>query len=77
MSLEGAVAVLDVVASVSRDRERLAPSCESSEAAPMIALLVESPFTRGVYGRGVEVLEKDEMWSKMTNSSVAFVSSTM
>jgi hypothetical protein len=48
--------VLDVVASALRDRERLAPRCES----PMIALLLESPFTSGVYGRGVDALEKDE-----------------
>jgi|HubBroStandDraft_5_1064220.scaffolds.fasta_scaffold2236676_1 hypothetical protein len=52
--------VLDGVVNALRDRERLAPRCESSEAAPMIALLLESPFTRGVYGRGVDVLEKDD-----------------
>ncbi len=60
MSLEGAVTVLDVGASALRDRVRLAPRCESSEATPRIALLLESPFTRGVYGRGVEALEKDD-----------------
>jgi hypothetical protein len=75
MSLEEAVIV--AVESTPRDREMLAPRCESSEAAPIIALLLESPFTKGVYGRGVDALEKDDTWSKMTNSSVAFVSLTM
>ena len=42
-----------------------------------MALLLERPFVRGVYGRGVEELAKDDTWSKMTNASVAFVSSTM
>lgn len=60
MSLEGTVIVLDVVVSALRDRVRLAPRCESSGAAPIIALLLESPFTRGVYGRGVDALEKDD-----------------
>jgi len=58
MSLEEAVIV--AVASAPRDRERLAPRCESSEAAPIIVLLLESPFTNGVYGRGVDALEKDD-----------------
>ena len=52
--------ILDVVVSALRDRERLAPRCESSDAGPIIALLLESPFTRGVYGRGVDELEKDD-----------------
>lgn len=60
-----------------RDRIRPPPSCGSSEVAPIIGLLLERPFVRGVYGRGVEVLAKDDTWSKMTNSSVALVSLTM
>jgi len=60
-----------------RDRMRPPPTCGSSEADPIIALLLERPFVRGVYGRGVGVLAKDDTWSKMTNSSVALVSLTM
>jgi hypothetical protein len=60
-----------------RDRMRPPPRCGSSEAAPIIAALLERPFVRGVYGRGVDVLAKDDTWSKMTNSSVALVSLTM
>ncbi len=77
MSFEGVVTGLDVEASALRGRVRLASRCEYSEVGPITALLLESPFTRGVYVRGVEALEKDDTCSKMTNSSVAFVSLTM
>lgn len=61
-----------------RDRMRPPPRwCGSSEAGPTIALLLERPFVRGVYGRDVDELAKDDTWSKMTNASVALVSSTM
>ena len=68
---------MGMLACALRDRMRPPPRGGSSEAGPIIALLLERPFVRGVYGRGVEVLAKDDTWSKMTNSSVALVSWTM
>jgi hypothetical protein len=56
---------------------KFVPRFRSSEAVPITALLLERPFTRGVYGRGVDGLAKDETCNKMTNSSVALVSVTM
>jgi hypothetical protein len=56
---------------------RFGPRCGSSEVPPITALLLERPFARGVYGRGVDGLAKDDTCSKMTNASVALVSVTM
>ena len=71
------VIIFGVPACALRERVRCGPRCESSGTAPITALLLERPLTRGVYGRGVGVLAKDDTWSKMTNSSVALVSLTM
>jgi hypothetical protein len=67
----------DVTACALRDRIRFIPRCGSSEVPPITALLLERPFTRGVCGRGVNGLAKDDTCSKMTNASVALVSLTM
>lgn len=60
ISLGRAITVLGVFACALRDRVRCPPSCGSSEAAPITALLLERPFVRGVYGRGVEGVAKDD-----------------
>jgi hypothetical protein len=53
--------VLGVFACALRDRVRFPLGCGSSEAGPSTAPLLERPFdVRGVYGRGVGVLAKDD-----------------
>ena len=68
ISLGKAVIIFGALACALRERVRFEePRCESSEAAPITALLLERPLTKGAYGRRVGELAKDDTWSKMTN----------